>query len=231
MNNIVSLIPSYNPHNPYVEIVYNELKKVGDVILFTTETPSFECEHYIFDKSILGNLVYEPRKWIVENLDKDWEWVIYNEDDIFIPTKSIENIIDIYNQIYHKKMIPGFIRYEELNDKKYWMDMHPAHSIHRGGRGSIKQKFENLKMFEPWNIHSGNWIFNKREIQEMISNNEFETYHRQYGKSYFLHMESAASLPYLRYTKIIPYNLEKVECHHLPNKYVKLTPQVENLNI
>ena len=231
MNKIISLLSSYTPTNPYVEVVYNELKKVGDVILFTTEIPPFKCEYYIFDKSILGHLVYEPRKWIINNLNKDWEWVIYNEDDIFIPVQSVENIISIYNQVYHKKLIPGFIRYEVLNDTKYWIDMHPAHSVHRGGIGSVKEKLEDIELFEPWNIHSGNWIFNKREIQQMISNNEFETYHNEYGKTYYSPLESAASIPYLRYKKVIPYDLKKVECHHLPNKYVHITTQIDKFDL
>jgi hypothetical protein len=231
MNKIVSLIPSYNPTNDYVKQVHDELKKVGDVIIFTTETPPFDCEYKIFDKSIKGNLVFEPRKWIVENLNKDWDWVIYNEDDIFIPTKSIENIISYYNKVSNQKLIPGFIRYEIKDETKHWIDLHPAHSVHRGGSGMVRQKFEDIKMFEPWNIHSGNWIFNKSEIIKMIDNNSFETYDKQYGLSYYLSLENAASLPYFRYTKVFPYDVEKVECHHLPNKYVTLTNQPTQIDL
>lgn len=231
MNNIISLIPSYTPTNPYVELVYNELRKVGEVILFTTEIPPFECQYLLFDKSINANLVYEPRKWIVENLDKNWDWVIYNEDDIFIPTVSIENILNYYQSLYKSGFIPGFIRYELLNNKKYWIDMHPEHAIHRGGYGSVKEKFNDIEMFEPWNIHSGNWIFNKKEIYEMIQNNAFETSHNQYGISYVSPLESSASIPYFRYKKVLPFNIELVECHHLSNKYVRITPQIEKIEL
>lgn len=230
MNNIISLIPSYTPTNPYVELVYNELGKVGEVILFTTEIPTFECQYLLFDKSINENLVFEPRKWILDNIDKNWDWVIYNEDDILIPQSSVKNAIEYYKDIIDRGMVPGFIRYELQNNKKHWIDMHPAHSIHRGGSGMVKQKFEDIQMFEPWNIHSGNWIFNKREILQMIQNNSFETYPNEFGVSYYLPLEDASSLPYFRYVKVFPFDIEKIECHHLPNKYVNFTLQPDKID-
>jgi hypothetical protein len=226
---IISLIASYTPTNPYVKVVYDELKKVGEVIIFTTEIPPFECEYKIFDKSIATHLVYEPRKWICENITKDWDYVIYNEDDILITEEVVNRVIELNSNKKNENSIYGFIRYEIDNGVKYWIDMHPFHAINRGSRGTIKNKYNDILSFEPWNVHSGNWIFHKNDIIKMIEANQFETYHLQYGLNYCSPLESAASLPYLRIQKLIPYDYEAVGVHHLPNKYVKMGEQISNI--
>ena len=99
--------------------------------------------------------------------------------------------------------------------------MNPAHSVHMGGNVIVKSKYDG-DIWEPWNLHSGNWIFHKNDIKNMISNNLFETKFKQYGMQYGNcdQLESAASTIYFPYTKVFPKDIESVECQHLPQKYI-----------
>ena len=83
---IISLVPSFNPNNEFVSKVIEELKKVSTIILFTTEDHTLNVDETVyFDKSVGRELVYKPREWVLNNIDKDWDYVLYNEDDILIP--------------------------------------------------------------------------------------------------------------------------------------------------
>ena len=169
---IISLVPSYDPNHEYLDRTLNSLNKISKSILFTTENKTFNADNVIcFDKSIGKNLVYETRKWIMNNIDSDWDYIIYNEDDILIDVKSVENVLHLYTTL-PPEFIPGFIRYEiDENFEKRYIDMHPEHSVHRQGIGSVKKVIENQNIWEPWNIHSGNWILSKKDIKNLINNN------------------------------------------------------------
>lgn len=226
-NKIISLIPSYNPHNEYVKTVINELNKFSKVILFTTEPHNLDVSETIYyDKGVGRELVYKPREWLTENIEADWEYALYNEDDIFIPEISFRNVIELYKTL-PSPFIPGLIRYEfdERDNTKRYFDMNPVHAIHRGYNGTIKEQFPNEQIWEPWNLHSGNWVFSKADIKNMIKNNVFETFYKQNGYQYGNcdQLESAASVPYLFYIKVYPYDFEKVECKHLPTKYINFS--------
>ena len=234
----ISLIPSYNPNNEFVPIVIEELNKFSDVILFTTEKHKLNVFKTIyFDKSIGRDLVYKPREWVVGNINQNWDYVLYNEDDILIPEVSFNNVLKLYTTL-HSQFIPGFIRYEFDNrdNSKRYFDMNPVHAVHRGAYGSIKEKWENHQIWEPWNLHSGNWLFSKSDVKQMIQNKRFESTFTQYNFRYGNcdQLESAASVLYFNYIKVFPYNFESVECLHLPKKYIYFVddnPTTEVLNL
>ena len=233
----VSLIPSYNPHNEFVPIVIEELNKFSDVILFTTQKHNLDVfETVYFDPSVGRDLVYKPREWIVNNLEQDWEYALYNEDDILIPESSFNRVIELYNSL-PSPFIPGFVRYEadDRDNTKRYFDMNPVHAIHRGAHGTIKEQWEEHQVWEPWNLHTGNWIFSKSDICEMIKHKRFESKFKEYGFQYGNcdQLESAASTLYFNYIKVFPYKFEEVECLHLPKKYIYFVndnPTVESLN-
>ena len=109
---IVSLIPSYDPHNENVVKVVNELKKSTKIVLFTTENHDLNVDETIyFPKEVGRDLVYKPREWILNNINEDWDYALYNEDDIFISEQSLNNVIELYESL-PSPFIPGFIRYE-----------------------------------------------------------------------------------------------------------------------
>lgn len=221
---IISLIASFNP-SEYTKRVIEEMSKYSSIVLFTTEKSDLKSEStFYYEKSIGRNLVYKPKEWVFNNIDKDWDYVLYNEDDILIPEQSVKNVIELYNKL-PSPFIPGFIRYEfdERDNTKRYFDMNPVHAVHRGCEyGTIRQKWNELGIWEPWNLHSGNWLFSKNDVINMINNNLWETEFKQYGYSYGTcdQLESAASVPYMFYTKVYPNNIELVECQHLPSKYI-----------
>lgn len=221
---IVSLISSYNPSNKHVRKVVDELKKVSKIILFTTENHNLDVDETIyFEKSIGRDLVYKPKEWIKNNLDKDWDYALYNEDDILISESSLLRVIELYETL-PSPFIPGFIRFEfdERDQTKRYFDMNPLHAVHRGSHGTVKDKWDTHKVWEPWNLHSGNWIFSKSDIKNMVDSGVFETRFMEKGYQYGNcdQLESAASVPYLFYTKVYPYDFESVEVEHLPKKYI-----------
>lgn len=232
---IVSLIPSYDPHNENVVKVVNELKKSTKIVLFTTENHDLNVDETIyFPKEVGRDLVYKPREWILNNINEDWDYALYNEDDIFISEQSLNNVIELYESL-PSPFIPGFIRYEldpRDNTKRYF-DMNPVHAVHRESHGTIKETFISNNVWEPWNLHSGNWLFSKQDIKVMIENNMFETYYKEKGYMYGNcdQLESAASVPYMFYNKVYPYDFEKVEVEHLPKKYIyfSVNPTKEDL--
>lgn len=219
-----SLVVSYSPNNPYVGRVVEELNKFSNTILFTTEEHTLPVyKTFYYDKSIERDLTYKPREWVLNNLEEEWDYVLYNEDDIYIPERSFQNVLKLYKEL-PKEFIPGFIRYEydpRDNSKRYF-DMNPVHAVHRGGYGTVKNKWENIAVWEPWNLHTGNWLLSKADIRQMVDNNLWETSYKQYGYSYGNcdQLESAASVPYMFFTKVFPFDIEDVECQHLPEKYI-----------
>lgn len=222
---IVSLISSYNPKNLYIGKVIEELKKISSVYLFTTEEHEYDVEQtFYFPKSIGVNLVYKPREWIANNIDQDWDFVLYDEDDILIPVESIKNVVDLYCKL-PENLIPGFIRYECLdeNNRRY-IDVHPSNSVHMGGNTIIKSVIKNHELWQPWNLHSGNFLFSKNHIKQTIKNRKFETYFREFGLQYgsCLELESAASVLYYDYVKVYTKDVNLVSCHHMPNKYISM---------
>jgi len=221
MSKIISLIASYSPSNQYVSTVITELNKISDVILFTTEPHTYNvAETVYFNKSISHDLVFEPRKWILNNLYTDWDYILYNEDDILIPTKSIQAVIDLYNTL-PENMIPGFARYEVLEDNiKRYIDLHPKHSVHRGGNTIIKQVFQEYDVWEPWNLHSGNFLLSKKDVIRLNEQGKFSTNFLPFNT--YGSLETAASDVYRDYYKVLSKNIESVSCYHLPNKYIPL---------
>lgn len=230
MSKIISLIASYNPTNQYVGKVIDELNKISEVILFTTENHVHNVKDtFYFDKSISENLVYEPRKWILNNMNDSWDYVLYNEDDILIPENSIKTAVDLYDKL-PDNLIPAFARYEVLDDGvKRYIDLHPKHSIHRGGDTIIKEAFLEYEVWEPWNLHSGNYFFSKKDISILVETNKLIDKFQPY-KTYGI-LETAASALYDNFHKVIPRDIESTACHHLPNKYIPLQGGPTELDI
>lgn len=232
---VISLIPSYEPSNEYVRTVVDELKKVSKVILFTTENHNLDVyETIYFGKDVGKDLVYKPKEWIKNNIEGNWDYVLYNEDDILISESSLTKVLELYESL-PSPFIPGFIRYEldpRDNTKRYF-DMNPVHAVHRGSHGIVKDKWIDHKVWEPWNLHSGNWVFSKSDVKVMIESDAFETFYKEKGYSYGNcdQLESAASVPYMFYTKVYPYDFESVEVEHLPKKYIyfSVNPTIENI--
>lgn len=227
----VALIASYKPKPLKLNAVVSELKKCCNrIIIFAAEEISIEgCEVVMYDKSIVDNLVFEPRKWIVNNIDGDWDYVLYNEDDILIKEEAFRNAL-----MYQAKMeypnVCGFLRFENFDGKKWWIDQHPDHGVHTGNYG--KQVLEkNNEFWSPVNFHSGNYLLSKEYVKKMISENIFETSFNEKNLRYCGPAETGASGHYRRMKKLIPLEFQKVECEHLDNKYYHhpTTPDTEEL--
>jgi hypothetical protein len=212
-------------------LVINELKKFSDrIIVFTTENrPFVGCEVKTFDKSVGHNLVFEPRKWIIENIGSDWDYVLYNEDDILITESSFNSATKIQLSLEYP-FVSGFNRFERKDGIKYWIDQHPDHGIHTGNSG--KQYItKDSEWWIPANFHSGNFLVSKEYILRLINEGKFDSRHSQYNITYCGVLESGATSLYRHLTKILPINFESIECEHLDNKYlfIQPTPTTEDL--
>jgi len=221
---ILSTIASYNGNsNPYLKKVIDELSNVSDVVIFSTE----KIEGYktiLFDKSVGETLVFKNRNYILDNIE-NYDYFLYNEDDIFISNESLKTLIDLNEKISNIDLINnvGFLRYEIDNGVIEFNDLHPAHSTHTGGNGRtdiIKeiQVIDNEVCLKPWNHHSGNFILSKKQLEYLIDNGLFST---EPNRKYVGLLESGASDVSCHLNKIVPYHyIEKLSTHHMSNKYV-----------
>lgn len=231
MSKILTLIPSYSPKNNSVDLVIDELKKVSPrIVVFTASDHVFDgCEVIKYDKSIGINLVFEPRKWIVEHIDDDWDYVLYNEDDIFISESSTQTVMKLMEQMRYP-YVAGFNRFERFTGKKYWIDQHPEHGIHTNhvGRQYIDK---NDHFWIPANFHSANFIIPKTYVRKLIDEKKFDTRFNEFGHSYCGVLESGATSVYRHLIKMLPLDFESIECEHLDNKYYSIpqTPTTETL--
>lgn len=217
---IVTLIPSYSPKPERIPLVLNEIKLFSDrTIIFAAEEYDFgpEFEVVKYDKSIKDDLVFEPRKWIEKNLEEDWDFVLYNEDDILITEKVFRSALKFQESLTYPNVV-GFNRFEFHNGEKHWIDQHPAHGVWTNSHNkSIIVK--NEIAWVPANFHSGNFLLPKDYARKLISSGRFDTTFKDKGISYCGKAESGATSIYRTLIKNIPLDFESVQCQHLDNKY------------
>ena len=230
----VALVASYAPKPEVAGVVVAEIKKFcSRVVVFTTEDYPFDgCEVIKFGKDIKDRLTYEPRKWIVEHLSDDWDYVLYNEDDIFISEAAFRVAMTMQAQMEYPFAM-GFNRYEIYQGNKYWIDQHPEHGIHTGNLGKAFIH-KNETVWVPANFHSGNFLLSKDYVRRIMEAGMFDTYFREKPNVYCGLSETAASSVYRTVTKLLPIDFELVGCEHMTNKYcfspnTPLTPDLKRI--
>jgi hypothetical protein len=160
----------------------NELKDISDIVIFSPEKMDIEGTHTELRSKDLGHgLVFEPRQYMLDHID-DYDYFLYNEDDILIPKESLEYAIKVNEKLikHNLQYNVGFLRYELKNNITEFVDLHPGNSIHLGGNGvsdiiRYVTKIEEEYYFNAWNPHSGNFLLHKDQIKLLKSNNHFPT--------------------------------------------------------
>jgi hypothetical protein len=216
---IVTLIPSYLPKLNVLGPIVQDISKVSEVFIFSPDSSVQSIANWIpCDPNLKENLVFEPRKWINDNLHK-FDYVLYNEDDIVIKSQQIEHAIYLQRQL-PAGQVTGFLRYEMYKDERRYIDLHPAHSVHTGGNGvsDILIKLDQ-NWFQPWNAHSGNFLLSNSQIKELKLANRWDTYFGENGITYWKCLESGASSVYRYFQKVLPVNYSAVAVEHLSDKY------------
>ena len=228
---IVTLIPSYKPRPGIIERVIESVRRFSDkVVVFAAHELTYDgCEMVRLDTSIGHNLVFEPRKWILEHIDEDWDFVIYNEDDILLPETSVKTAIELLQSMRFPH-VTGFNRFERYGGEKHWIDQHPDHGVHTNHPGTQYINKDDW-FWIPSNFHSGNFILSKEYAKRLINDNKFDTRVNEFGVTYCGVLESGATSLYRHLIKVLPINFESVECEHLDNKYcfIQPTPTTQQL--
>jgi hypothetical protein len=220
---ILSTIINYAGSSlPYLFPVVEELSKISDVVIYSTE----EIEGYktfVYDKEIGEYLPFEDRKFIIDNVD-NYDYFVHSEDDIFISNETLTTMIELNERLSRidVKNNVGLVRYEIHGGKKYYDDLHPEHSIHSGGNGVTDvireiQVIDDLICLSPWNHLSGNYILSRKQLKYLIDNGLYNT---EPNIDYVYYLESSSSDMNLHMNKIIPYDyIEQLSVHHMSNKY------------
>ena len=159
-----------------------------------------------------------------------FDYYIYCEDDVLITKENFETFVNVQKNL-PPPYVCGFLRYElkDGDDYKYLIDCHPAHSCHRGGgKKIIKDNYtiNGKSYFEPYNIHQGSHIL-ANYVLEAVSLGKNSYFKKE--SHYAGVLEGAASDVYLDcgLIKVIPRDdVSKLLTHHLPNKYVKMLPDI-----
>ena len=97
---ILTTIANYNGNsNPYIERVTNELKTISDVVIFSPDEMDIEgVKTEIRSKDLGQGFTFAPRQYILDHID-DYDYVLYNEDDVLIPQESLEYAIQINEKL------------------------------------------------------------------------------------------------------------------------------------
>ena len=123
---ILTTITSYTGNeNKYLKVVVDELKQASDVVVFSSEHINIDnVKTEIRDKSLQHGLVFEPRQYILNHLD-EYDYFLYNEDDIFISTDCLNFAIEINDKLikHNLQYNVGFLRYELENNIPEFVDL------------------------------------------------------------------------------------------------------------
>lgn len=223
---ILSTIACYTGNNNiYLKSVVEELKKISDVVIFSPEIINIEgTKTEIRDRSLGHGLVFEPRQYILDHIEK-YDYFLYNEDDILILKESLEFAIETNEKLIQQNIQynVGFLRYELEYNIPEFVDLAPYNSVHLGGNGvtDIIRYITNIKneyYFNAWNPHSGNFLLSKEQIKLLHSNNHFPTFPQA---TYCGILESGATgfqNVIIKYTPVKDY--KKLMVHHMSNKYI-----------
>lgn len=223
---VLSTLACYGGNdNIYINKVVEELKKVSDVVIFSPEQMNIDgVKTEIRDKSLAHGLVFEPRQYILDNLH-NYDYFLYNEDDILIPSDSLEYAISVNEKLVKKDIQynVGFLRYELENDIPEFVDLAPYNSVHLGGNGvsdiiRFITKIDGEYYFHPWNPHSGNFLLSREQVELLHRNGKFPT---TPSATYAGILESGATGFQDVIRKFTPTEgYKKLMVHHMSNKYV-----------
>lgn len=223
---VLSTIACYAGNsNQYLKPVVEELKKVSDVVIFSPEEILIEGVHTeIRPKSLGHGLVFEPRQYILDHLG-EYEYFLYNEDDILIPAQSLIFAIETNEKLikHNLQYNVGFLRYELENNIPEFVDLSPYNSVNLGGNGvsDIIRFITNLggdHYFNAWNPHSGNFLLSRDQIKLLQSSGYFPTVPQA---TYVGILESGATGFNNVIRKLSPVqNYKQLMVHHMSNKYV-----------
>lgn len=170
-------------------------------------------------------LPYECRMFIENNFSHSYDYYLYTENDLLITEYNLISYDKLDTLLKGSNYVSGFLRYENDGDSRSFPDMNGMHSRNRNGDGYqiIKSKVNvgGLDWFEPWNVHSSCFIFNKDQMEWFIN----EAYLTVIIQDYYKEIETLGSSLYLtgEYTKIYPINarlLDGIMIHHIPDKYI-----------
>ena len=223
---ILSTIACYAGNsNIYLELVVEELKKISDVVVFSPENINIDgIKTEIRSKDLGHGLVFEPRQYILDHIE-EYDYFLYNEDDIFISKESLEFAIETNEKLiqHNIQYNVGFLRYELENNIPEFVDLAPYNSVHLGGNGvsDVIRYVTNIKneyYFNAWNPHSGNFLLSKEQVKLLHTNNYFSTVPKA---TYCGILESGATgfnEVIVKYTPV--ENYKKLMVHHMSNKYI-----------
>jgi len=219
---ICVFIPHYGNNHNYLKILLEEYEKIpaNEIIIniYCTDkeiskifSPQKIGIHFsYFDESIKEQLVHEYKDDL-KKYANDFDLYIYSEDDILIKEKNIKNWL-IESKRKFKTDVCGFLRYEEKDNKKHFIDLNLKFP-------TIEYKL--VSMFTVYNLHQGCWILTKDQLNLLIKENKILDYssHSDYGK-----LEQGATWPFLtgKLSKFYPKDFENLMIHHLPNKYINM---------
>lgn len=219
MKVLVTVAFHYNSNrvNQFKKVIDN-YKSYGcevDVVVYTNDN-SLEKINFNDIKIIVCDnlshpfhLTWKPREYISEKY-KDYDWIIYQEDDILIPPYHFVHYINRFNELYNEKCMPSFVQIEELNNEKYIVNF---------TKQITKEiiTINNERYFSPIEPYNAFWILPKKVINDNIKNFVRLSDSREFAAHY--------PMSELKLKPLISLNSDDqifVKCYayHLTNNYV-----------
>jgi len=227
-NKILVLIPNYGIHQiNYLHKIlreYSKFKKITPkIILFSTNITenlddySIDIDEIIVNSEIGLNLSKLPRITAIDNINT-FDYYMHQENDTLITEDNILTFIEGQNRLDAEfgisNTIHGFIRYENVNNNIYLIDMHKSNTH------SIGKIIDDKLIVD--NVHQGGWIINNNQLNIIINKNiNFgDSLEDSCSNIYFSNKWPGSNQGLKKY--IYSDLIEKSIIYHMPNKYSNL---------
>jgi hypothetical protein len=187
------------------------------VVDSTVPLPGLEVDEVrLFRPAIGERLPFQHRRLFAERRD-DFAGFLYTENDIDIEEKVIERIESLTREL-PDDWIVGPFRFERRDGEKLLIDAHPHWPVLHTGLFSVA----GLELWSPANLHAGSYFLTSRQLRRALSSGRYLV--RPHFGPYRM-LEQGASDVYTQCDfrrKVLPFDVETVLVHHMPDKYVRL---------
>lgn len=198
---------------------YNQFKKI-DIFIHTNR--SFEkingAEQVVHncDKLMHSTHLAWSHRALLKTQANDYDYFMYNEDDILIKSESIDYWLEYNEIVKSKSLYLGFVRIEtDSQNNEYVVD------LIKGEKHDQRTFIKDQEYAVLTRNYKGFWIYNKKDMQIFVSNNDFDNY-PNYIENAREYSAWGVQNPYS--TTVIPLNGTHLDSrcrvYHLSNNYV-----------
>lgn len=200
-----------------IEALRTYRRELRIVVDSTVPLPDLQVDDVrLFAPTIGRRLPFQHRRLFFEHRD-DFDGFLYTENDIHIEETAIDEVLALSGAL-PEDWIVGLFRFEQKAGEKLLIDAHPHWPVLHTGLFSAA----GHELWSPANLHSGCYFLTSKQLHRALASGGYlvRPHHGPYQM-----LEQAASDVYTQCgfkRKVLPFEVERVLVHHMPDKYVGL---------